>query len=125
MFMGKVVPHSCRMEPRVSWKQPLPGPVPCPIIEQGSQISFWMSINNVLYPQAIRWKHFSDQCAYEFHFSTEARQIKDVSLSPLLCVIIIICSQYLLPFVPTFPSPRLSLGFMWKFYLEVGRHSIL
>lgn len=48
----------------------------------------------------------------------------DVSLRPLLCVIIIMFSQHLLPFFPTFPSPWPSLGFMGKFCLEKGRHSI-
>lgn len=71
MFTWKVVPHSCHMEHRVSWSRQLPGCVPYLIIEQGSQISFWVSINKVLCPQAVRWKHFSDQCTYEFHFSTK------------------------------------------------------
>lgn len=113
------------MEHRVSWSQQLPGPVPYRIMEWGSQISFWTPINKVLYPQAIRWKHFSDQHASGFHFSTEARQIRDVSSSPLLCVIIIIFSQHLFPLLSNLPLPL-----SWcKFYVEIrprnrqARHS--
>lgn len=60
------------LEPAATW------PCSLPYYRAGSQISFWMSINKVFHPLAIRRKHFSGQRAY-----AETRQIRDVSLSPI------------------------------------------
>lgn len=65
VFTCKVAPRSC---PESSEASSYLAPFPAPVLLQSKEAKFpLMSINKVLHPQAIRWKHFSNQCIYEFH----------------------------------------------------------